>query len=521
MSFVKKYGRWIALILVGAMATYGVRYYYTNKTETVVTKAVYKESKITRGNLTVGVSETCTATIGYQTVRSPVDTKVDVAAVYVKAGQSVAVGQKLISLDVSDLKDSLSDLQYDYDTAKISYSQALLDQKTGLMNAKYTLAQNQQKGEAAEDTYDMSVEDLKNSMEESYYDIDDIEEDITYYSQKLLNLDSAYDLDGLETAKNEAETALGVAQKAYDATPTADLLVALNAAKTAASEAKIAYAAEYKDYQDDLKTYSDKVTSLEDSYETAESKFEASKLSYTLSTLEAKQTKDETLFSSENAQAIYDITVMTLDQTVSSKNIALQKLELEIADLKTQIAAGVVTAPYSGLIEAISVSEGGSLAVDGTILTIADMTKVYMSVTISQEDITSLSIGQKADITFDSYEKKTYEGVVDSISVTPLRAGASTVNYSITVMVKNPPAIVYEGMSGNATFITRQQENVLIVSNRAVVTDSGKQYLLIKGADGQPVKTEVTTGFSDGVNAEVITGVSEGDIALIESKVSK
>ncbi len=34
---------------------------------------------------------------------------------------------------------------------------------------------------SAESTYDMSVEDLKNSMEDSYYDLDDIEDDMEYY----------------------------------------------------------------------------------------------------------------------------------------------------------------------------------------------------------------------------------------------------------------------------------------------------------------------------------------------------
>jgi HlyD family secretion protein len=61
---------------------------------------------------------------------------------------------------------------------------------------------------------------------------------------------------------------------------------------------------------------------------------------------------------------------------------------------------------------------------------------------------------------------------------------------------------------------------VLIVSNRAVITESGKQYLLIKQEEGEPLKTEVVTGFSDGVSVEVVSGVEEGDVALIESKVS-
>ena len=43
----------------------------------------------------------------------------------------------------------------------------------------------------------------------------------------------------------------------------------------------------------------------------------------------------------------------------------------------------------------------------------------------------------------------------------------------------------------------------------------------MKDEDGNIVTKEVTTGFSDGINVEVVEGLSEGDILLIESKVSE
>ena len=38
---------------------------------------------------------------------------------------------------------------------------------------------------------------------------------------------------------------------------------------------------------------------------------------------------------------------------------------------------------------------------------------------------------------------------------------------------------------------------------------------------GKVIEKEVTTGFSDGVNVEIIEGLSEGDVVLIESKVGE
>ncbi len=527
MENTSRLGRWIWLALAILIAGGGGVYAYTRvQSEKAAAQAsvIYKEAAITRGNLTVGISETGTATIGYQTIRSPVSA--DVATVYVKAGQQVEKGDILISLDTDDLKEELLDLQFDYQSAQISYTQAVLDQKSGLISAKYKLEESLELGVSAESTYDMSVEDLKNSMEDSYYDLDDIEDDMEYYTAKLNSLGDSYNLTNLKAAWEAAEEAAQAAQTAYDEAVDSGsgdldaLQEELDEAEEAADTAKRAYQAEYKEYQSDVEELTDKIESLEDKYEQGEQEFESNKLSYTLSKLEAQQEMEETLFESENAQAIYDITVMSLDQTVSSKKLSVQKLELEMSQLEAQIASGVVTAPYGGTIMSVSVSERDSLSENGTILTIADMGTVYMSAVISQEDITSLSMGQKAEITLDAYEKKSFVGYIDAISVTPLRSGASTVNYTITVLMEDPPDMVFEGMSGEVTFITRQQEDVLIVSNRAVITESGKQYLLIKREEGDPLKTEVVTGFSDGVSVEVVSGVEEGDVALIESKVS-
>ena len=49
---------------------------------------------------------------------------------------------------------------------------------------------------------------------------------------------------------------------------------------------------------------------------------------------------------------------------------------------------------------------------------------------------------------------------------------------------------------------------------------AGNTYNYIWDDEGKIVKKEVVTGFSDGVNVESIEGVSEGEIVLIESRVS-
>lgn len=55
----------------------------------------------------------------------------------------------------------------------------------------------------------------------------------------------------------------------------------------------------------------------------------------------------------------------------------------------------------------------------------------------------------------------------------------------------------------------------------AQCSERDKSYVKVRDDSGNIVKQEVTTGFSDGVHVEVVAGLSEGDIVLIESKVGE
>ena len=91
--------------------------------------------------------------------------------------------------------------------------------------------------------------------------------------------------------------------------------------------------------------------------------------------------------------------------------------------------------------------------------------------------------------------------------------------YEVTVTVKGDVSGLFQGMTGDITFVTGQSEETLYVYQRAVITENGKSYVKIREEDGNITKKEITTGFSDGTYIQVLEGLSEGDVVLMESKV--
>ena len=110
---------------------------------------------------------------------------------------------------------------------------------------------------------------------------------------------------------------------------------------------------------------------------------------------------------------------------------------------------------------------------------------------------------------------------ITEVSDAEYDSSLGAVYYTVTVTVQGDVSGLYEGMTGDVTFVTKEMRQVCYVSNRAVFREGTKSFVKVRDEGGNIVKQEVTTGFSDGINVEIITGLSEGDIVLIESKVGE
>ena len=99
-------------------------------------------------------------------------------------------------------------------------------------------------------------------------------------------------------------------------------------------------------------------------------------------------------------------------------------------------------------------------------------------------------------------------------------SGSSTVDYTVTVAFAGDVSKIYADMTGDVTFVTKEVDDVIYVSDKAVIQDGTKSYVDIKEDNGSITRVEVTCGFSNGENVEIQSGLEAGQTALIESQVS-
>ena len=267
----------------------------------------------------------------------------------------------------------------------------------------------------------------------------------------------------------------------------------------------------------------EKTEKLKSDIKSAEYELEKLKLNQSGQLLAAEQSKDTALLEASMAQSEYDLAVQEINKSVSDKQDEYDRLNEEYETLLENIGDGLyVYADCDGLVSSVNIAEGDTINTNMTLASIMDSSEVYVSVAVAEEDISSLSVGQEAAVTFSAYENAEISGEIDTIAVEPSRSSGS-VSYEVTVKVTPSENItVYEGMTCDVTFLQKQVSDVIYVNIQAVkYIGNGKSAVLVYDSRGNVTEKEVVTGFTDGRYVEIISGLEQGDVVLAESAVSR
>lgn len=174
-----------------------------------------------------------------------------------------------------------------------------------------------------------------------------------------------------------------------------------------------------------------------------------------------------------------------------------------------------VLAPVDGIIGEVKMTEGtevaASTASNGMTDAVSLLTGGAVKLTIDADelDIDSVALGQSASVTLDAYPGETFTATVTHISRIGTVSGSIT-TYPVEVTLSYDERLL-EGMNGSAVILTSKKENVPLIPVARIIEDSTGAYVNVKSAAGELERRDITTGLSDGTNAEVTSGLVAGD----------
>jgi len=217
-------------------------------------------------------------------------------------------------------------------------------------------------------------------------------------------------------------------------------------------------------------------------------------------------------------------------QTAAKSQAAVSKAEVEKARAaleryQTDLRYATITSPMDGLVLSRDVEVGdavSSILVLGSqatlVMTLGDVSEVYVLGKVDEADIGRVYMGQRARIVVESFKEKSFEGKVTKIS--PLGKEKDNVTtFEVRVSIRNPGGELKTNMTANAEIILEEKKAVLIVPESAVVYDKERKPSLEvpdPKAEGGKRKVAVKLGISNGVKTELVEGLKEGDKVVLQ-----
>ena len=218
-----------------------------------------------------------------------------------------------------------------------------------------------------------------------------------------------------------------------------------------------------------------------------------------------------------------------LDHWIKIAEMQLETAELQleaarqaVAQAQKQLDEATITAPFDGLVADIYVKEGNIIPSPTMAPKIAvyliDPNRMELSAQLDEIDVAEVKLGQRAVISVDALPDKQLEGAVTLVSSVP-NIEAGLVQYEVKISLDVPQDLDLKiGMSATADITIQQRSNVLLIPERAIERDSqGKPMVWIK-INEQTQERSVVIGISDGLQTEVLNGLSEGEIVMVKKQ---
>jgi HlyD family secretion protein len=188
-----------------------------------------------------------------------------------------------------------------------------------------------------------------------------------------------------------------------------------------------------------------------------------------------------------------------------------------------------IRATTTGMILEIPVKEGyqviqsNNFNAGTTIASIADMSKMIFEGKVDEAEVGKLKEGTEIQVALGAIDKKKFPAKLNFIAPKGTEENGA-VQFKIKADVTlDEGYFVRAGYSANADIVLEKKDSVLSIKESLLQFDkkTEKPYVEVKTGEDTYERRDVEIGISDGINAEIISGITADDEIKVWNKTSK
>ena len=201
-----------------------------------------------------------------------------------------------------------------------------------------------------------------------------------------------------------------------------------------------------------------------------------------------------------------------INENIAKASRNVQAAQEKVSRLQALSQNPTIYAQLDGIVTTLNYKVGDTVVDGKPLCIVGELNEITMTVPVSAADIGSVSVGQKVNIYVDAYAEQKFTGTVKE----RLLVANDNGEYPVTISVDPGEQMLLPGMKAYATIILKEKTDVLTLSNKAITLENGQQYVLVRDENGELVRKQIVTGFSDGRVSEILDGLSENEVVIVQ-----
>lgn len=241
-----------------------------------------------------------------------------------------------------------------------------------------------------------------------------------------------------------------------------------------------------------------------------------------------------------NARAAIDTAkaaIATTEANINSQQAALRKSRTNVSTAEEDLSYTTIRAPISGTVVSITTEQGTTVNANQTaptLVTLADLSTVRINAQISEADVINVSAGMPAYFNIIGNPDKQYDATLTAIEPAPEQISSTSstdaaIYYVGYVEVPNPDRLFRIDMTAQIYIIVNEAKNTLLVPSTVIQEKRAKEkgksttgkFVRVLKDDGTVEERTVEVGIDNRVNAQILSGLKEGEEVIISEESGK
>ena len=196
--------------------------------------------------------------------------------------------------------------------------------------------------------------------------------------------------------------------------------------------------------------------------------------------------------------------------TRTALDAAQNKAYDQMMKVQQDLNNSTLYAPFDGIVTKMDAQQVGLNVITTTTFTITDPSTLNFKMEVDEADIGNIRDGQKVDVSLDAFPDKMLHLSVDKIDFVSHTTSSGGNAYYVKAGL--PQDDNYRvGMGGNADIIISSKKHVLSIQS----SDIDNNYVYVE-KNNKFQKRKVQIGLESDTEAEVLSGLNEGDIVALD-----